>query len=87
MSKEEESPALLISGYWLLQINCGQPVLRGPYVSDEARVSEFDMCLIDPGTEYVIFIDPFPAPAYAWKPSKEYERERLDYINNLPDDA
>ncbi len=74
--------------YWLLQIYGGQPILRGPYDSDEERVNEFDLCLIDPGTEYIIFLDPTSQPngaPHAWKPSKEYERERRDYIDNIPD--
>lgn len=79
----------MITGYWLLQIIYAQPVLRGPYESDAARLDEYDMCLIDPGTEYIILIDPDnaaePGKPWAWKPSKDYERERLDYINNGED--
>lgn len=74
-----------ITGYWLLQINAGQVMFRGPYATDAEREHEFDMCLIDPGTEYVVFIDPTPAPGYAWKPSKEYTRERQLYIDSLED--
>lgn len=76
--------------YWLLQVNCGQPVLRGPYATDAERENEFDMCLIDPGTEYIIFIDPGTVPnptqPHAWRPSKEYERERLDRLDQLEDE-
>lgn len=79
----------MIQGYWLLQILNGQPVLHGPYTSDAERLNEFDMCLIDPGTEYTIFIDPDnvvkPGQPWAWKPSQEYRQERVDYINNLED--
>ena len=61
-----------------------------PFESDAERVGEYDMCLIDPGTEYTIFIDPDnvaePGQPWAWKPSKDYERERLDYINNGEDE-
>lgn len=75
--------------FWLLQIYDGQPILRGPYDSDEDRLDEFDMCLIDPLTEYIIFLDPYSQPdgkPCAWRPSKEYERERMDRLDNLPDE-
>lgn len=73
--------------YWLLQIICGEPIMRGPYASDAERENEYDMCLIDPGTEYIILIDPDrdgdPNKPHAWKPSQEYRQERLDYINGI----
>lgn len=79
-----------ITGYWILQITCGQPTLRGPFESDAARVNEFDMCLIDPGNDFIVFIDPGTVPKpttpYAWRASFDYTQERLDYINNLPDE-
>lgn len=74
-----------MDGYWILQICAGQPILRGPFASHEEREHEFDMCLIDPGNEYLVHIDPTPAPAHAWLPSKEYTRERKLYIDSLPD--
>lgn len=79
-----------MNSYWLLQIRCGEPILFGPYESDAARVNEFDMCLIDPGTEHIVFIDPgsvtHPQKPYAWKPSWAYRQERLDYINNIQEE-
>jgi len=78
-----------MNAYWLLHIRAGQPILWGPYDSDDARLNEFDMCLIDPGTEYIVFLDPGNANTkgkpHAWRPSKEYERERLDRLDNLPE--
>ena len=79
-----------MEAYWLLQIINGQPNLWGPYESDAARLNEYDMCLIDPGTEYLIFIDPDnvaePGKPWAWKPSQEFRQERLDYIDSIPDE-
>lgn len=82
---EPEPPA--IKGYWLLQIIHGEPKLRGPYESDAQREDELDMCLIDPGTEYTILIDPKGADdqPHAWKPSYQYKKERLDRLEQLPD--
>lgn len=80
----------MLTGYWLLQIICGEPVLRGPYATDAEREHEYDMCLIDPGTEYIILIDPprdGEAGPHAWKPSEDYKRERLNYINSIEDEA
>lgn len=79
----------MTTGYWLLVICCGEPILWGPYTTDSERVNEYDMALIDPGTEYCIFIDPDnvadPGKSWAWKPSQDYRAERLDYINNIQD--
>lgn len=98
LSAEQQVPLLLIQiehlervieSYWLLQIIHGQPVLWGPFDDDATRLGEYDMCLIDPGTEYLIFIDPNnvaePGRPWAWKPSQEFRQERLDYINNIVD--
>ena len=72
------------SAYWLLQIIYGDPVLRGPYASDAVREHELDMCLIDPGTEHIVLIDP-GNPPHAWKPSHQYKQERLDRLAHLED--
>lgn len=72
----------MIEDYWLIQIINGEPLLRGPYTTDAEREDELDMCLIDPGTEYIILIDP-GEPPHAWFPSHSYKQERLDYINSL----
>lgn len=79
----------MITDYWLLVICNGEPILWGPYPSDTARIDEYDMALIDPGTEYCIFIDPDnafePGKPWAYKPSHQYRAERLDYIKSLED--
>ena len=72
----------MITGFWLLQIIHGEPVLRGPYPDDAAREHELDMCLIDPGNEYIILIDPNDPP-HAWKPSWAYTQERLRRLEEL----
>lgn len=43
------------------------------------------MCLIDPGTEYIILIDPTGADGqpHAWKPSYQYRKERLYRLGHL----
>jgi len=80
----------MITGYWLLVIRCGEPILSGPYQTDSDRVEDYDMALIDPGTEYCIFIDPDnnfkPGTPWAWKPSWSYRQERIDYLNSLEDE-
>lgn len=72
----------MIQGYWLLQILCGQPILHGPYETDKDRESELQMCLIDPGCEYVVLIDPDgaggPGKPHAWMPSWAYKKDLLD---------
>lgn len=79
---------MMIKGFWLLQIICGEPNLWGPFESDAQREHELDMCLIDPGTEYTILIDPDGAEGkpHAWKPSYAYRKERLDRLNNAEDE-
>lgn len=78
------------NAYWLIKIRGGVPTLLGPFATDAARENEYDVCLIDGNNEYLIFIDPGSVPhpnqPYLWIPSKEYERERLDYIDSLPDE-
>lgn len=73
-----------MNGYWLLQIIYDEPVLRGPFETDAKRENELDMCLLDPGTQHIVLIDPGDPP-HAWKPSYQYRRERMDRIDNLPD--
>lgn len=80
--------------FWLLQITCGEPILRGPFATDAERQFEFDMCLLDTsyanrGNNILIFIDPpnenTKMKPHAWKPSQAYEQERRDYIDSIPD--
>jgi len=79
----------MTEGYWLLQILYGQPVLRGPYETDQERESELTMCLIDPGNEYVVLIDPDgagePGKPHAWMPSYQYKKDLLDAVDRLPE--
>lgn len=81
----------MITGYWLLVIRCKEPILQGPYQTDADRLGDYDLALIDPGTEYCIFIDPDnafkPGEPWAWrKPSQDYRQERIDYLNGLEDE-
>lgn len=67
----------------MLQIIHKEPILRGPYKTDAEREHELDMCFIDPGTEYIVLIDP-GYPPHTWMPSYSYRKERMDRLDNLP---
>jgi hypothetical protein len=79
-----EAKAMSDSFYLIQNLNT-HITLRGPYATDKERESELEMCLIDPGTGYIILLDIQNGRLHAWLPSYQYKQELIDRINNLPD--